>query len=66
MKLYIGITASMSSVSYICVLSISLMESVNGAKFLNITFLFALFVAVTAVEVFATVIILLRSMYILL
>ena len=43
-KSYIGITASMSLQLSTCVLFISLMQSVNGAKFLSATlslFLFA-------------------------
>ena len=43
MKLYIGITTSMSLALSTCVLSISLMQSVNEAQFLNITFLLILF-----------------------
>ena len=35
-KLYIGITISMSLVLSVCALFISLMQSVNGAQFLNI------------------------------
>ena len=42
-KLYIGITTSMSLALSICVLFISLMQSVNGAQFLNTTSLFPLF-----------------------
>ena len=42
-KLYIGITASMSLALSICVLFISLMQPVNGAQFLNTTTLSALF-----------------------
>ena len=41
---------------------ISPMRSVNGAQFLNITFLFALFTA-TASAAFATVIVPLTSIY---
>ena len=37
MKLYIGITTSMSLALSICVLLISLMQLVNGAQFLNTT-----------------------------
>ena len=36
-KLYIGITTSMSLTLSICVLFISLMHSVNGVQFLNTT-----------------------------
>ena len=54
-KLYIGITISTSLALSICVLFISLMQSVNGAQLLNITFLLALFGAATVVS--ATVIV---------
>ena len=37
MKLYISITASIFSSLFICVLFISLMQSVNGAQFLITT-----------------------------
>ena len=37
MKLYISITTSISLALSICVLFISLMQSVNGAQFLNIS-----------------------------
>ena len=37
MKLQIGITVSRSFVLYICVLFISLIPSVDGAQFFNIT-----------------------------
>ena len=47
----------------ICVLIISPTQSVNGAQFLNITFLFKLFVTAATAEVSATVIILFTSMY---
>ena len=40
---YIDISTSISSALAICVLFISLMQSVNGAQFLNITFLLLLF-----------------------
>ena len=38
------------------------MQSVNGAQFLNISFLFALFTAASAAVVFGTVIVPLTSM----
>ena len=56
------ITTSMSVVLSICVLFISLMQSVNGAQFLNTTFLFPLF-GVATIPVFGTVIVLLIAMY---
>ena len=43
MKLYIGITTSMPLALSTCVLFILLMQSVNGAQFLNTTFLLLLF-----------------------
>ena len=56
------ITRSMSVALSICVLFISLMQSVSGAQFLNTTFLFPLF-GVAAIPVFGTVIVLLIAMY---
>ena len=50
------ITTSMSLALSICVLLISLMQSVNGAQFLNTTSLFQLFKA-AAVPVFGTIIV---------
>ena len=52
----------MFPVSSICVLFISLMQAVNGAKFLNTTSLFPIFGA-TAVAVFRTVIVTLTTFY---
>ena len=46
-----------------CVLFISLMQSVNGASFLNITFLLALFAAAAPAVVFGTVIVPLTSIH---
>ena len=46
-----------------CVLSISLMQLVNGAPFLNITFLLVLFAAAGAAAVLLTVIVPLTRMY---
>ena len=43
MKLYISITPSMSLALSICVLFISLIQSVNGAKFLNASTWYALY-----------------------
>ena len=63
-KLYIGITKSMSLALSISVLFVSLMQSVNGAQHLIIIF-FLLFGTV-AVPAFATVIVPLTSMYALL
>ena len=40
-----------------CVLFISLMQSVNGAQFLNIAFLLILFAAAGATVVFGTVLV---------
>ena len=39
------------------------MQSVKGAQFLNITFLFVLFTAAPAAAVFGTIIVTLRGMY---
>ena len=47
----------------ICVLLISLMQLVNGAKFLNITFLLVLFAAAPAAAVLLTVIVPLTRIY---
>ena len=60
-KLYIGITISISLALSTCVLFISLMQLVNGAQFLNITFLFLLFGA-AAVPMLFTYIVPLTSM----
>ena len=46
--LFIGITSSSSSELSACVLSVSLIQSINGAKILNITCLFFLFAATSA------------------
>ena len=43
---------------------ISLMQSVNGVQFLNITFLLALFAAATAAEMSSTDIVPLTSTYV--
>ena len=61
-KLYIGITTLIYWASSICVLLILLMQVVNGAQFLNITFLSTSFGA-PAVPVFETVIVPLTSIY---
>ena len=53
-KLYIFITTSISLALTICILFISLIQSVNGAQFLNTTSLFLLFGG-AAVPVFGTV-----------
>ena len=53
----------MSLALSICVLLISLTQLVNGAPFLNITFLLALFAAAPAAAVLLTVIVPLTSMY---
>ena len=60
-KLYIDITASKSVALCIWVLFIPLMQLVNRAQFLNITFL-SLLSGAAAVTVFGTVIVLLTSM----
>ena len=61
-KLYIDITASMSWVFSICVLFISLMQSVNGARFLDTTFLLTL-IGSAGASTRATVIVHLKSIY---
>ena len=53
-KLYIFITTSISLALTICILFISLIQSVNGAQFLNTTSLFLLFGG-AVVPVFGTV-----------
>ena len=63
MKLYNGITISISLALSICVLFIWLIQLINGAQFLNITILLALFASASAAAVFGTVIILLTSIY---
>ena len=57
-----SITTSMSLAFSICVLFISLMQSVNGTQFLNTTFFFLLFGA-ASVPVFETVIVHVAAMY---
>ena len=49
-----------------CVLFISVMQTANGAQFLNITFLLVLFTTAPAAAVFGTVIVPLTSMHALL
>ena len=56
------ITTSMSLALSICVLFISLIQSVKGVQFLNITSLFLLFWVAT-VPIFGTVIVPLTTMY---
>ena len=46
-----------------CVLLISLMQFVNGAEFLNITFLLVLFASASAAAVLLTVIVPLTMIY---
>ena len=46
-----------------CVLFISLMQSVNGVRFLNISFIFVLFASASVSVVFATDITPLTSIY---
>ena len=62
-KLYIDIITSVSLALSACVLFISLMQSVNGAQFLNMTFLLVLFAAAPATELPATDIVPLKSIY---
>ena len=62
-KLYIGITISMYSALPIWVLFILLTQLVNGAQFLNITFLLVLFAATAASVVLLTVIYPITSIY---
>ena len=52
--LYIGITISISLALSIWVLFILLMQSVDGAQFLNITFLLVLFASASAAAVLLT------------
>ena len=62
--LHICITIPVFWVSSICILFISVMQSVNRAQFLNITFLFVSFTAASAAAaVFATVMVPWTSMY---
>ena len=60
-----GITIEMSLALSTCVLFISLMQSVNGVQYLNIAFIFLLFVD-AVVPAFATVIVPLTIKYALL
>ena len=62
-RLYIGITTSISLASSTCVLLISSMHLINGAQFLNLTFLLGLFAAASAAAVLETLIIPLICMY---
>ena len=62
-KLDINITTSVSLALFTCVLSILLMQSVNGVQFPKITFIIALFASAYAVEVFVNNIVYLTSMY---
>ena len=62
-KLYIGIVISISLALSISTLFVSFLQSVNGAQFLNITFLLTLFAASPAVAVLLTVMAPLASMY---
>ena len=59
----LSITTSMSLALSTCVLFVSLMQSVNGAHFLNIVFLLVLFAAAGATDLFATVIVPFISIY---
>ena len=53
----------MSSVLSACALLISLMQLVNGAQFLNITFLLVLFASASEATVLLTVIVSLTRIY---
>ena len=57
---------SMSLALSTCVLLISLMQLVNGAQFLNITFLLVLFASASAAAALLTVIVPLTKIYALL
>ena len=58
-----GITASVIWASSICVLFISVIQSVKRTQFFNITFLLVLFTAAPATAVLGTVIVPLTNMY---
>ena len=60
--LYIGITISISLALSTWVLFILLMQQVNGAQFLNITFLSVLFASASATAVLLTDIFFLTSL----
>ena len=62
-KVYINIIISIPLALTISTLFISLLQSVNSAQFLNITFLLALFASASAAAVLLAVIVLLTSMY---
>ena len=62
-KLYIGITISISSSPFTCVLFISVRQLLNGAEFPNTTFLLVLFTAAPWAAVFGSVMAPLASMY---
>ena len=62
-KLDISIATSVSLALFTCVLSILLMQSVNGVQFSKITFIIALFASAYAAEVFVNNIVYLTSMY---
>ena len=63
-KLYISITAPISWASSTCVLLVMLRQLINGAQFLNTTFLLTLFAAVPSAEMSA--IVMSASIYVLL
>ena len=56
-----GIAVSRYLTLFTCILLILLIQSVNGAQLLNITFLFLLFASASATKVTGTAIILLTS-----
>ena len=62
-KLYNGITMSISLALSICVLVISHTQLVNGEKFWNVTFLFVLFSAALAAAILLTVLVPLTNIY---
>ena len=64
--MYIDITISISLASPTCVLFIPFMQLVNGAQFLNATFLFLLFGAEYCAVMFSTPIVPSTCMYALL
>ena len=61
--LYIGITMSISLALSLSTLIISLLQSVDGAQFLNTTFLLTLFAPAPGAAVLLTIIFPLASMY---
>ena len=62
-ELHIGITTSISCTSSTCTFFVPLMQLVNGAQFLNVSFLFLLFGYSSCVAVLRTFIIPLKYIY---